>query len=357
MIFFTRNVNFCTHISNIICIFAPKSQTRHKTMHTKTLIISSIIMLTMLSCKHHKDSNIINTADDLLWENPDSCIAYIQAIEKPTSKYTQERLSLIKNHAYYKVTGTIENDSLLSEQIEYFTQEGEYRDAGEANYIIGASYVQQGKFFEATSYLKTAEKMFQKTDFVNPGLIGLLYFNLGIASEKCRLFDVALGYCKMAIPHLKNNGNPIYTSVCYHLIGKCHSDKDSCLLYLDSAIAYTKEIENLVFRNEIEITRYKLLHPNEVDSIIIDRLLYLCDTCQVGLYASEIAFYYMKIGNQTKALEYLNKLSTDTAINIWSREHYYVLQSELLYAQGEYKQAYHIIQNLHKRQTNDIGNF
>lgn len=130
----------------------------------------------MLSCKHHKDSNIINTADCLLWENPDSCIAYIQAIEKPTSKYTQERLSLIKNHAYYKVTGTIENDSLLSEQIEYFTQEGEYRDAGEANYIIGASYVQQGKFFEATTYLKQAEKCYQQALDVEPRLNGMLYF-------------------------------------------------------------------------------------------------------------------------------------------------------------------------------------
>ena len=310
----------------------------------------------MLSCKHHKDSNIINTADDLLWENPDSCIAYIQAIEKPTSKYTQERLSLIKSHAYYKVTGTIENDSLLSEQIEYFTQEGEYRDAGEANYIIGASYVQQGKFFEATSYLKTAEKLLAKDQQQKPQLKGMLYLNLGIASEQCRLFDIAAEYCLQAIPHLQDSKSPIYLSICYNILGKCQHTTEKKLEYLDSALYYAQEIENPLFRKEIEVIRHKGSKKSKSNNDILDLLIYLCDSCQKLPYAAELTSYYIEIGNHRKAIEYLEKLSADTNMNVWSREQYYVLESELLWAQGEYKQAYHIIQNLHKRQTDDIEN-
>lgn len=310
----------------------------------------------MLSCNPHKDYNIINTADDLLWENPDSCIAYIQATEKPATKYTQERLSLIKNHAYYKVTGTIENDSLLSEQIEYFTQEGEYRDAGEANYIIGASYVQQGKFFEATTYLKTAEKLLAKDWQQKPQLKGMLYLNLGIASEQCRLFDIASDYCKLAIPYLKEHNNPTYLAVCYNVLGKSNNEKKVQLMYLDSALYYAQNSKYQLYYDEIKVTRYKITNPQHYDTSIIGTIAYLCDSCFLFSYAALLANAYIENKNYAKAIEYIDKLSADTGINIWSREQYHVLQSELLYAQGEYKQAYHIIQNLHKRQTDDIEN-
>lgn len=322
--------------------------------HIKSQIVITLLLALFCSCTTHTDSAFIQTADSLLWANPDSCLTYIETIDKPISKYNKERLNLIRNHACYKVFGQIESDSVLNQLIEYFILNGKYRDVGEANYIFGGIYVQQGKFLEATAHLKTAERYFLKSDNVNPHLMGMLYFYLAIAAEQSILFDIAREYSEQAIPFLKESENPIYLSVDYHLLGKCHTNRDTCIMYLDSALFYAEKKYIPIYYKEIAVTKQILINNGYKDSATIDNMLYLCDSCNAYPYAAELVKHSIISHNYDAAKEYLNKLALDTARHIWSREQYFVLKSEMLWAQGEYEKAYQIIKNQYNRQLYEI---
>lgn len=317
------------------------------------LIFAILLSPLFVSCVSHEESEYIDVADHLLWENPDSCIKYIQPKGDLVSLYGKNRLKLINQHAYFKISGKIESDTILNQLIAFFTKNEYYSEAGEAEYILGAHYVQQGKFFEATSCLKLAEYLFQKENSIKPALMGMLYFNLGIASEQCRLFDIAIDYCNLAIPYLRKSNNPIYISVCYHLLGKSHYNKDTRLMYIDSALFYSKDIKS-VYHKEIEATKYQILNSTSYEGEMIANYIYLCDSCHEYSYAAEIATYYIDKGEYKKAQDYLNLLAQDTSINIWSKEQYFSIKADLHWVNNHKKEAYKTLKWLHEWQTKEI---
>lgn len=315
-----------------------------------------LVLLTAIGCTTHRESDVVKTSDSLLWADPDSCLVYLENAPKAYSEAEEKHRELIRQHAYFRITGELENDSTLSDLVSYLTQGGDYEAAGEANYIIGGSHVQKGEYFEATSYLKEAETLYQLSGQSSHKLLGLLYFNLSIAAEQCRLFDVAAEYCQQAIPYLKTHGYMTHLSVCYHLLGKCQDKQDSVVIYLDSALYFAKELDYKGCYMEIELTKSEIVDSSIYNVDRLSKSIYLCDSCQSYSYASEIASYYIKKNNYVKAHEYLEKLALDTTINIWSKEQYYVLQSELHWAQGKHEEAYNTLKQLHEWQTREIEN-
>lgn len=215
--------------------------------------------------------------------------------------------------------------------------------------------MQKGEYLEATSYLKDAETLYQLNGHNDPKLMGLLFLNLGKASEQCRLFDIAIEYCQQAIPHLKVGNNPTYLSACYHIIGICQIEEDVATMYLDSAMSYANTLDDKEYCKIIEYSRHKLAKNNE-GRIDTELLCYLCDSCQLYFYAAILSDYYIKSHDYENAIDYLNKLAIDTTINIWSKEQYYVLQSELHWAQGKQTEAYNTLKQLHEWQTAEIEN-
>lgn len=133
------------------------------------------MLLFISSCSMHEDSEYIQTADSLLWANPDSCLLYIAEHKEELSSKDMPRMELIYQHATYKMSLYYGNDSLLQDMAEAFIRKSDYRSAGEAKYIQGANLVQQGKHFEATIALKEAETLFNRTSNVRLILKGMLY--------------------------------------------------------------------------------------------------------------------------------------------------------------------------------------
>lgn len=313
-----------------------------------------VIVVILASCNPHKESAFLQIADSLLWSNPDSCIVYIAEHLDDTSAKESTRAELIYQHAYFKVTGELENDSILMAMAENSLTRKQLRISGEANYILGAYYVQNGEFFEATLRLKQAERLLSRAAEVPIAMKGMLYFNLGIAAEQSRLYEIAREYGEEAIPYLNQAANPIYLSVCYHMIGKCNTSKDSCLMYLDSALFYAQQAQNTIYYKEAEITRYQIQNEHIGDDKIVRNMMYLCDSCNLYSYAGQIATILLEHNQYDRASYYLGKLAPDTSVNIWSREQYQVLKAELLHAQGCEGEAFNIYKELHQQQTTEI---
>lgn len=325
-------------------------------MHSKILFISTIIMLMLLSCNYHKDSNIINTADYLLWENPDSCIDYIINNENSISKYDMNRVEVIYQHAYLKLTKEIADSIKLGYAIEGALKEKDYRTAGEAFYIYGAYCVQKGDYLNATIFLKEAETELMLADTVSNILKGMVLFYLGGAAEQGRLFEVAQEYYKASIPFLKKSNKAQYISACYHHLAKGCTNPDTCTMYIDSAILYSNQTNSPLLQTEVKTTKLQLSHTEERDNIdqLSKNIAFLCDSCEVYSYAAEIVTEEIGKKNYKKAQEYLMKLSLDTAFSIWSKEQYHSLEAELLFRLGKQDEAFIALQKLHKQQTTSI---
>lgn len=320
----------------------------------KLTTILLFLLVFLASCTFHTEADYIQTADSLLWADPDSCITYCQQIEHiKRNTYECNRIRLIHQHAIFKIAD-IESDSILNELSDYFIRNRYYQEASEANYILGAHYVQLGDFLEATTHLKAAERLYKKTPQTNPLLEGMLYFNFAVASEQCRIYKVTMEYCQLALPLLKETQKNIYIAVCYHLLGKCYFDQETRMTHLDSALHYAKKAENPIVTKEVEVTRYQTIGQNLHEKEILNIYRFLCDSCQQYSYAAEITDWLI-VNNELSAAEiYLNKLTQDTSINIWSKEMYFSLTADMYWASGRKWDAYETLKHLHTWQTEKI---
>lgn len=325
--------------------------------YNKILIIVTI-SVAAIGCQSHKNSEIIQTADSLLWASSTSCQTYIDKNQDKVTAYEQKRLFLTKEHAKFRSQMDFENDSVLDELAVYFEKNLDYDAVGEIKYLQGARQLHLGEYFKATEYLKEAEKSYAKATFNKPLLIGMLYFYLGAATERSRFFDIACEYYTKALPHLYESNIPLYISAAYHHLGKSTHDEDSAKLFLDSAYYYATQIDDPFYRKEIEVVKALSFNNDETENQekLINDILYLCDSCHQYYYISPLAHIYLNKNELNKAQIILQKLATDTAIDIWAKEQYYTIKAELAYKSKNKDEAYATIKALHKWQTEEIEN-
>lgn len=326
-------------------------------MHKRRFhLLGVIILLVLFSSCSSKESTIIRTADQLLWENPDSCLRYIEAHKSDIHNREQMRMELIFQHATFKTSSHYDNDSCLEALTRYFVDNSDYRSAGESKYIQGANLVQLGQSFEATIALKEAEKMFQKCNTTRPLLMGMLYTNLGFATERSRFFDIANEYYRIALPYLQESGNLQYLYTIYHFIGKSSHDPNVSAAYLDTAAYYAQKLNDDFSMREIAIVK-ELSFPSdneEAKRILINNIRYVCDTFNLNYYVAPLVKILIRQKDIKQAEAFINILANDTIKDVWYKEQYYALQAELAYQKGSISDAYQTMKALHERQTEDI---
>lgn len=322
--------------------------------HTKTLIAIVLLSALFCSCTAHRESAFIQTADSLLWTNPDSCIQYIS--NNRYSAKEEKRVQLIYEHAIFKSGSNISNDTIFQELLTYFTTTHDFRSAGETMYLQGAQHVQNGNYFEATVALKEAEYYYNQAYNIKPILKGMLYFYLGATSERSRLFDTATEYYQLAIPFLKSSQKALYIAAAYHNLSKTTFDRDRSIQFIDSALYYASQLNNSSYPKEIEVTKHLILKEEGQNKkeTFISNLKYLCDSCQIYSYAGILADEYLKAGMLSESAHYIAKLANDTIYSSWSKENHYVLSAELLKKQGEIEEAYLLLKDILEQQTTSI---
>lgn len=300
----------------------------------------------------------VDECDTLLWNNPDSCIVWLEQMDTMTMDERSVQLYHLKlQHAYFRTVRP--NDmARLASLADYFVDKGEPLFAGEAYSIIGRVHLFEDNTLDAVFYLKQAEQQLLQSQANNP-LLGIVYYYLGQCSENERLFEIALRYYQQALPYFKSAQNPLFLSSCYREIARCTDDScvQTALLHMDSAIAIVQEMlpNSIDVLTNMEVSRQIfILHADTTP--VLPQLRWLSDSTGFVTSARILSEYYLKHGMPDSALRYIGVLEAHIGESYWFNEQYWVQKSGYLYATGAKDSAYLLMEQLHERQTHDIEN-
>lgn len=318
-------------------------------------IILLFFFFSLISCSENKITSKLQTAEDLLWSRPDSCILFLKNLDFSTMSTKDIYVCALYNeHAMLKVNQGIEDNSKLLGLKDYFEKTNNHRYAGEACYIIGRNLELEQNLPMATFYQKEAETHLLQADNVPAQLLGMVYYCLGGCSEYERLFDVANEYYQEALSYFMMSGDSLYISSAYRDVAKTlPGEYDKALILLDSAYLYLPSTAWKGYKLELDMNRrHHVLHEEPDQYIGIYHTL--CDSLQIIRYAAVLCDYYLNKGQLDSALFYLTASVLDTANSTWSKENYLSNKASYYYGTGMKDSAFFVLRDLHLWQTEEI---
>lgn len=295
------------------------------------------------------------TAEKLLWADADSCLSYLNCIDLSLmTKHDSCVCILLREHAALKVYSGLDTDSLLHTLKDYFEAEGDYRYAGEACYVIGRYLQDQQVLPLSMFYYKAAEELLTLAHSVPDQLAGAVYYGMGSCAEYERLFEIAIGYYRKALPYFIESNDSLYISCTYRDIAKLSTGSvEEDILILDSADNYLPQNAWLGYQLDLEINR-KHFFFKEDPSQYIPLYQTLCDSLGVYQYSAILFQYYLDKTMLDSASYYLCISELDTANSTWSKESYLYNKACYQEALGSKDSAIAVLKNLHLWQTSEI---
>lgn len=327
--------------------------TATKEQHGFCIILLALLGILLPSCQK-KLSPSVQSAHQLLWIDADSCYQQLLDIEDSRlAPMDRAYYRVCYEHARLRTIHGIDSIPLLIEAANLLADAKYNALAAEAYYVLGSFYSLSDNI-NATYFLKHAEEQLQLAENANDHLWGLVYYRLGKISTKERMFEVANSYFRQAIPYLDDN--ILFKACAYRdYANSLYDDSiEVAITYLDSALACAIQIPDSLVKIEIESTI--LFVSKDTTQAILNKYKTLCCEYKQYLYAGHIAELYLSKNQLDSAERYIEILAYDTAYNVWSKEHYYSLQSQLLATRGQYKPALEILSSLHNWQTMEIEN-
>lgn len=125
------------------------------------------IVITMFAmcggCTHKTDGRLLHV-ETIMEEHQDSALIILENLELPknANEYDRQLYALLLSHARYKNFIDIENDSLLCEAVEYFSDVDNPTEASKALFILGWTQMDAGKFGDAVVSFKRGLDMAHK---------------------------------------------------------------------------------------------------------------------------------------------------------------------------------------------------
>ena len=150
----------------------------------KLLYISLTFMLVtvVISCGRGVDRRLV-LADTLMWKNPDSSLAILNAINRD-SLQGDENLAyhaLLLTQAQFRCNIPLTSDTLISKAVDYYSDNHNREHYTRALLYKGGAYEDMGNPVEAIKWYKQAEDNADSTDYRNLANInfrmGYLYYN------------------------------------------------------------------------------------------------------------------------------------------------------------------------------------
>lgn len=324
------------------------------------VIFYTFFLFIVTACGHRQQVNQqLQQVNHLLWENLDSCTIVLKNIDTTTLSDDQKQVWNLKQaHLNMRLQHDLYSAENILRLAEYFSQHKDYAYAGEAYYLVGSTYIIQNEAIQATRWLKEAEWHLLRCPNMNDNLLGIIYYRLGDAAEKERVFDTAHEYYRQSISHLKRAKNNLFLCCAYRDAGKTMQDEhiDLALQYCDTALFYAQLGNYTALQKEIEYIIETIRKPNGFTPHLLSLSRYLSDTLGINNYSEKLIEYHLAKQQSDSAYLYMEKLLLDTAYNIWSKEHYYYYLASYLSMTQQKDSAITVLQQLHTWQTKEIEN-
>ena len=260
----------------------------------------------MMSCSRSVDKRLV-LADTLMWTNPDSSLAILNAINRD-SLQGDENLAyhaLLLTQAQFRCNGNCSSDSLINSALDYYSDNHNREHYTRSLLYKGAYYeFHTNQPVEAIKWYKQAEDNADSTDFRNLAQanmrMGMLYYNNYASNnldlekfKKAHYYYEKLGDKHNTLVSLLNSGNVLRIT-----------DFNSAKRYYDRALSMARELKDTSNIYNINV-EYALMCIE--DSLYYQAKEYILDAYQLNNRFEENCNYYML------SLIYANQKNLDSA--------------------------------------------
>lgn len=220
-----------------------------------------IIVIGLLSCHSGQLDKVLQQADSLMENDPDSVLELLSSFPHPETLNQADfaAYQLMYTKAKDKCYMDLSCDTtLILKSLVYYKEQGNASQKGWSNYYAGRVYEEAGKLFESGLYfLKAAEYAGEIPD----PLLGMMAnYYLGELHDKQYAFDKSLEAYKTSYAIYGQTSGEKYTGTLLHAIGSefgINGNRDSAYFYLEKALDIAREqkdtIEMAAIYNDIGV--------------------------------------------------------------------------------------------------------
>lgn len=218
-----------------------------------------IIVIGLLSCHSGQLDKVLQQADSLMENDPDSALELLSSFPHPETLNQADfaAYQLMYTKAKDKCYMDLSCDTtLILKSLVYYKEQGNASQKGWSNYYAGRVYEEAGKLFESGLYfLKAAEYAGEIPD----PLLGMMAnYYLGELHDKQYAFDKSLEAYKTSYAIYGQTSEDKYTGTLLHAIGSefgINGNRDSAYFYLEKALEIAHEqndtVEIIAIYNDI----------------------------------------------------------------------------------------------------------
>ena len=209
-----------------------------------------IIVIGLLSCHSGQLDKVLQQADSLMENDPDSALALLSSFPHPETLNQADfaAYQLMYTKAKDKCYMDLSCDTtLILKSLVYYKEQGNASQKGWLNYYAGRVYEGAGKLFESGLYfLKAAEYAGEIPD----PLLGMMAnYYLGELHDKQYAFDKSLEAYKTSYAIYGQISGEKYTGTLLHSIGSeygINGNRDSAYFYLEKALDIAREQKDTI---------------------------------------------------------------------------------------------------------------
>ena len=174
-----------------------------------TVLFLSVVNL--ISCSNPVVRNVLDDVETYIMERPDSALMVLDSIDR--TLLTTDRLkahhALLHAMALDKNYIDVDDDSLASIAVRYYSRKGPEKYEARSLYYLGLSYFYAKDYGKAVIELTKAEKVSEKADSMYLGFVKMLQANIYAAThnddEALKYYREASGiYSKLSLPYYRN---------------------------------------------------------------------------------------------------------------------------------------------------------
>ena len=259
----------------------------------KLLYISllAVLLSASISCSRSVDKRLV-LADTLMWTNPDSSLAILNAINRD-SLQGEENLAyhaLLLTQVQFRVDYAIPSDSLINLAVEHYSDNHNREHYTRSLLYKGAFYEVNDNHVEAIKWYKQAEDNADITDYRNLAQInmrmGMLYYN-NYASN-----NLDLNKFKMAAHYYEILNDKSMLMNALHYCGNVLriTDVNEARKCYDKALLTARELKDTTNIYRIDVN-YALMYIE--DSLYSQAKKYILDAYRLNNSFEENCNYYM----------------------------------------------------------------
>lgn len=284
-------------------------------MKTKITIISFLSFLIIFnSCEKQSEKvePILQSAETLVEQHPDSVLVLLGEIPNPQSlkKSLYYEYFLLQIQAKDKSYKDITADTLIFDIQKYYNSESDIEKAALASFYCGRVKQDQGKHEEALEIYLVAEKLLNQSN--NDNLKGLVQSAIGSIYYKQFLKDKAINHYKLAKGYLHQVGNYNNEISVSNMIANCllmQGKTDSALIFYNETLALSDSIkqQQAAVRQGLGVAYKELGRFEQAIYFFKEAMVFSPDSLNNAKLAANLASVYELQNKNDSAIYYLQK--------------------------------------------------